>query len=111
LKILKGVNSLCKQYADEIGVRPEQIYLFVGERRYRFLKAFTIAPADMLPLTVLDFDGRTCAPAIAQGYRDGARAVQEYINYILTMPESMIRHEVRLVAEQMSSSQSASRGK
>jgi predicted acylesterase/phospholipase RssA len=111
LKILKGVNSLCKQYADDIGVRPEQIFLHVGPRKYRFLKAFTVAPADMLPLTVLDFDGAIAAPAIAQGYRDGARTVQDYINYILTMPESMIRHEVRLVAEQMPTSQSASHGK
>lgn len=111
LRILNGVNSLCEQYAGEAGIRPEQISLFVGERRYRYLKAFTVAPPEMLPLSVLDFDGAVTAPAIERGYRDGARAVQSFAAYIAELPEVMSKHEVRLVAEKMLSAQAASSAK
>jgi hypothetical protein len=102
LRILNGVNSLCEQYAKEVNIRPEEIRLFVGERKYRYLKAFTIAPPEMLPLSVLDFDGHVTAPAVEQGYRDGARAVLSYAAYISELPEIMTKREVRLVGEQMS---------
>ena len=107
LRILNGVNSLCEQYASEVGIRPEQIRLFVGERRYRYLKAFNIVPPEMLPMTVLDFDGAVTAPAVERGYRDAARAVQSFAAYIAELPEVMAKHEVRLVGEKLSAVRSA----
>jgi hypothetical protein len=64
------------------------------------LKAFTIAPSEDLGATVLDFDGQLVAPAILQGYRDGARGIRAFAAYIAELPAAMPRKEIRLVAEQ-----------
>jgi hypothetical protein len=99
LKMLNSVNNMCTRYAAEFGVRPEQIRLHVGERSYRYLKAFTIAPSEDMRATVLDFDGKLAAPAILQGYRDGARGIKSFAAYMSELPQQMPKHEVRLVAE------------
>jgi hypothetical protein len=104
--MLNNVNSTCANYAAEIGVRPEQVRLHVGDRCYRYLKAFTIAPSEDLGATVLDFDGQLVAPAILQGYRDGARGIRAFAAYIAELPAAMPRKEIRLVAEQTNISRS-----
>jgi len=109
LKILSSVNTWCEHYAAGLGLRPEQVTLHVGKRSYRYLKAFTVEPADALGASVLDFDGDITAPAILQGYRDGARAVDEFASYLRSLPTNLPRHEVRLVAEQSDLSRAAAR--
>lgn len=99
LKILSNVNSWCEQYAEGLGLRPEQILLQVGKRHYRYMKAITVEPSESLTASVLDFDGDITAPSIVQGYRDGARAVHEFASYLRSLPADLVRHEVRLVAE------------
>jgi len=102
LKILSNVNSWCEQYASDLGLRPEQVTLHMGERRYRYMKAFTVEPPQTLTASVLDFDGDITAPAIVQGYRDGTRAVYEFTSYLRSLPSNMPRHDVKLVAEALS---------
>ncbi len=109
LKILSNVNSWCEHYAEGLRLRPEQITLHVGQRRYRYLKAITVEPAEALSASVLDFDGDITAPAIVQGYRDGTRAVREFAGYLRGLPADMPRRDVRLVAEEFSLSRSVGR--
>ena len=99
LKMLKSVNRLCAQYASQIGLRPEQVQVHLGEKSYRYMKAFTIAPSEDLAAGVLDFEGALTAPAILQGYRDGQRAVRSYLSYLAGLPLSMRRETVKLVAD------------
>ncbi|MCU1285176.1 MAG: hypothetical protein JWO13_1526 [Acidobacteriales bacterium] len=99
LKMLNSVNNMCAQYAAELGVRAEQVRLHVGDKTYRYLKAFKIAPSADMGTTVLDFDGELTGPAIVQGYRDGAHAVHAFASYMAALPKQMPKHEVRLVLE------------
>jgi predicted acylesterase/phospholipase RssA len=99
LRILNNVNSQCTQFAQELGLRPEQVSLRVGPRRYRYLKPILVEPSSELSAAVLDFDGRITAPAIVTGYRDGVRAVREFAEYVRQLPSDLSRREIRLVAE------------
>jgi predicted acylesterase/phospholipase RssA len=109
LKILSNVNSWCEHYAEGMGIRAEQVTLHIGSRKYRYMKAITVEPTESLTASVLDFDGDITAPAIVQGYKDGARAVHEFAAYLRGLPADMPRHEVRLVAEASSLSRAAVR--
>jgi hypothetical protein len=101
LKFLNNVNTLCEQYAEEAGIRAEQVDLHIGEHRYRYLKAIPIEPPETLAPAVLDFDGLITAPAIVQGYKDGARAVREFLDYLDQMPVSRNRVAIKLVPEKL----------
>jgi predicted acylesterase/phospholipase RssA len=109
LRILNNVNGLCEQYAAKMGVKPEQIVLHIGPRRYRYLKAISVEPSEELAAAVLDFDGRIIGPAIVQGYRDGARAVHSFLDYLASLPPEMPRMEVRLVPDEAAARASASK--
>ncbi len=98
LNSLNTVNALCEEQAVRLGVRPEQLRVRVGERHYRYVKAFTIEPDDPLPTAILDFSSTTAAPAILQGYLDGARAVHSFADYVAAAPEHLPVMEVELVA-------------
>src|SRR5579872_2032828 len=99
LRVLQNVNQICESYAAKMGWRPEELILEIGEHTYRYLKAFTIRPADPLRATLLDFDGRIAKPAIEQGYRDGAAAVQAFVEYINQAPLIHKRRVLRLASE------------
>jgi predicted acylesterase/phospholipase RssA len=101
LRMLKSVNSLCAQYAEELNVRAEQVRLHVGDRCYRYLKAFTIAPGEDLEAGVLDFDGTLTAPGVLRGYQDGVRRVRSFAAYLSNLPADMPARDVRLVAEKL----------
>ncbi len=99
LEILGNINQLCETYARRQHIRPEQIVVELGTRRYRYLKAFTVAPERPLAATVLDFDGSITAPAILQGYRDGCAAVDELRSYLRQLPASAEKILLKLQAE------------
>jgi predicted acylesterase/phospholipase RssA len=101
LRMLKSVNSLCAQYAEELKVRAEQVRLHVGDRCYRYLKAFTVAPGEDLEARVLDFDGTLTASGVLRGYQDGGRRVRSFAAYLSNLPAQMPVHDVKLVAEQL----------
>lgn len=107
LKILSSVNAQCVEYAAGMDLRPEQVVLQIGKRRYRYLKAIIVEPQQALAASVLDFDGDITLPAIVQGYRDGVRAVREFAEYLRGLPADLHRQDVRLVAEQVNLSRSA----
>jgi predicted acylesterase/phospholipase RssA len=86
LRLLESVNQICETYAARNGRRPEELILEIGDRSYRYLKAFTIRPATPLAATLLDFDGKIALPAIEQGYKDGAEAVRAFLEYITHTP-------------------------
>ena len=104
LRILSNVNALCGHFAAELGLRPEQVELDVGTRKYRYLKAITVEPSAPMAATVLDFDGDITFPAITLGYRDGMRAVHEFADYVRELPQGMERQRVKLEASRVRSS-------
>jgi predicted patatin/cPLA2 family phospholipase len=101
LRLLENVNQICESYAVKIGRRPEQLILEVGGHTYRYLKAFTIRPVTPLAATLLDFDGKIARPAIEQGYRDGAKAVKEFMDYVVASPQKETKYILRLESEEM----------
>jgi predicted acylesterase/phospholipase RssA len=101
ITLLDNINSLCTAYAAELGVKPEQLELEIGRQRYRYVKAFTIAPRNPLPALTLDFDGEIIAPVIVQGYKDATRVILEFLEYEAARPPSESRRIVHLAAERM----------
>jgi predicted acylesterase/phospholipase RssA len=99
LRILNNVNSQCTQFAEELGLRAEQVLLKIGARKYRYLKPILVEPIEDLSAAVLDFDGQITAPVIVQGYKDGIRAVREFAEYVRQLPTDLSRREIKLVAE------------
>lgn len=94
LKILANVNGACERAASELGLRPEEIEIDLGTRRYRYIKAFTIRPTAPLGGTVLDFGGESTGPAILQGYSDACAQIQEFLAYA---PQASFGHTRRIL--------------
>ena len=75
--------------------------------RFRYVKAFTISPAQPLAATSLDFDSKITSPTILEGYRDSQRAVMEFVDYLANLSALRPRHLVKLVTEEMAEKQAA----
>jgi predicted acylesterase/phospholipase RssA len=101
ITLLSNINKLCSVYAAELGVKPEQLELEIGEQRYRYVKSFSIAPQSPLPALALDFDGEIIAPVILQGYKDATKVVLEFLEYEASRPPRESRRVVHLAAERM----------
>jgi predicted acylesterase/phospholipase RssA len=99
ITLLSNINRLCSVYATELGVKPEQLELEIGRQRYRYVKAFNIAPQQPLPALALDFDGEIIGPVIVQGYKDATRVVRDFLEYEAERPPRESRRVVRLAAE------------
>lgn len=100
LRVLESVNQICETYAAKNGRRPEELVLEIGDRSYRYLKAFTIRPATPLAATLLDFDGKIARPAIEQGYKDGSEAVKAFNDYVVNAPPTQSKCVLRLESDQ-----------
>ncbi len=101
ITLLNNINSLCSVYAAELGVKPEQLELEIGQQRYRYVKNFTIAPQQPLPALALDFDGEIIAPVIVQGYKDAMKVILEFLEYEAARPPQESRQVVHLAAERL----------
>lgn len=99
LAMLNNLNQLCSVYAKELGVQPEQLEMEIGNQRYGYVKAFTIAPEKPLPASALDFDGEIISPVIIQGYLDGGKVLKEFLAYEGQRPARESRRVVHLSAE------------
>jgi predicted acylesterase/phospholipase RssA len=99
IALLKNINRLCAIYAAELGVRAEQVELEIGQQRYRYVKAFNIAPTQPLPAMTLDFDGEIIAPVIVQGYKDATHVIADFLEYEAARPTRESRRTVRLAVE------------
>lgn len=101
LALLNNFNRLCSVYARELGVRPEQLELEIGRQRYRYVKAFNIAPEKPLRADQLDFEAEVLGPVILQGYTDATGVIRDYLRYELTRPPQESRRVVHLSAERL----------
>lgn len=97
--MLNNVNQLCSIYANELGVKPEQLELEIGAQKYCYVKSFNIAPERTIPATALDFDGEIIGPVIVQGYRDACKVLPKFLDYESVRPPRESRRTVRLSAE------------
>jgi predicted acylesterase/phospholipase RssA len=103
LKLLNSVNALCERAAAELRLRPEEIEIDFGTRRYRYAKAFIIRPAAPLPGSALDFGGETTGPAILQGYQDACAQIESFLGYAPQAKFGQPRHLLRYSMERGSS--------
>jgi len=99
LKLLARVNRLCEIQAAGVGLPPEQVEVHLLDQQYRYVKAFTVCPAQPLAAAALDFDASVTVPAILQGYRDGSRAALEYVQYAGSLPTARSKRVIKLVPE------------
>ena len=99
LKILNSVNALCEHAAKELGRRPEEIEIDFGTRRYRYIPAFAIRPAQPLGGTELDFGGGSTGPAILQGYRDASAEIENFLAYAPQAKFGRHKRVLRYLAE------------
>lgn len=83
-EILQNINAMCERLAARFDLRPEEVELDLGTRRYRYVPIFTIHPPDPLPGSILDFGGDGTAEAILQGYRDAASQITAFLDYAPT---------------------------
>jgi len=107
LRLLDYLNSVCANYAASLKLRPEEIEIEMAGARFRYVKAFTISPAQPLAATSLDFDSKITSPTILEGYRDSQRAVMEFVDYLANLSALRPRHLVKLVTEEMAEKQAA----
>jgi predicted acylesterase/phospholipase RssA len=97
-KTMEGINDICTSAASALKLRPEEVEVDLGPRRYRYVKAFTISPLRPLDVSVLDFGGRRTARAILQGYRDATRQVAAFLAYARESRHGAPRKSLRLEA-------------
>lgn len=96
-KTLQGINAICEGAAASLGLRPEEVAVDVGTRRYRYVRSFTICPTQPLEATILEFGGPAARRAILQGYRDACEQVENFLEYSRTAryggPKRLLRLE------------------
>ncbi len=97
-KTLEGINDMCVAAAQSLNLRPEEVEVDVGTRRYRYVKAFTISPQRPLDASPLDFGGKATARAILQGYRDATRSITEFLEYARESRHGAPKRALRLQA-------------
>ena len=99
LKVVGDINAACERAAAEIGVRPEEVEIDMGTRRFRYLKIFTIRPDAPLAGTALDFSGETIGPDLLHGYRDACAQIENFLAYAQRAKFKRPRHVLRFSPE------------
>jgi predicted acylesterase/phospholipase RssA len=79
--LLRSANTQIEQAAATLGIRPEDTVIEFEGRRFRYVKAFTIRPAEPLSGTILEFGGRATEDALLRGYADAAVRIEELARY------------------------------
>ena len=94
LRISANLNAACERAAEELGLRPEEVEISLGRRRYRYVKAISICPPETLPGAALDFSPVMTQSAILQGYRDACGQLAGFLAYAR---EAKFRHPRRVL--------------
>ncbi|MFI5280030.1 MAG: hypothetical protein ACHQU1_06025, partial [Gemmatimonadales bacterium] len=79
--LLRSANTQIEQAAATLGIRPEDVVIEFEGRRFRYVKAFAIRPAEPLKSTILEFGGRATEDALLRGYADAATRLEELARY------------------------------
>ncbi len=96
LQTTREANGLCERGARELGVPPETITIELGQRRFRYIRPFTIRPAAPLGAGILDFGSPATGAMILQGYRDAAVQIREFLAYAPHARFGTARHVLRM---------------
>lgn len=99
LKIVGDINAACERAAAESGVRPEEVEIDLGTRRFRYIKILTIRPECPLAGTVLDFGGETIATDILRCYQDAAPQIEALLDYARVARYGGPRHVLHFTPE------------
>ena len=81
LRLAASLNEACERAADQLGLKPEEVEITLGRRRYRYVKAIAICPPESLPGAALDFSPVITHAAILQGYRDASGQLASFLVY------------------------------
>jgi predicted acylesterase/phospholipase RssA len=79
--LLRSANTQIERAAATLGIRPEDVVIEFEGRRFRYVKPFSIRPAEPLTSTILEFGGRSTEDALLRGYADAAARLEELARY------------------------------
>ena len=82
--LLRSANTQIEQAAATLAIRPEDVVIEFEGRRFRYVKAFAIRPAEPLRSSILEFGGRATEGALLRGYADAATRLEELARYAQT---------------------------
>ena len=99
LRILTNLNAVCERAAAGLGLRPEEVEIDLGTRRYRYVKTFAIQPTAPLAGTRLDFSAKAIGPAIVQGYRDACVQIESFLAYARQAKFGLRKRVLRFVPQ------------
>lgn len=79
LGLLSTMNSVCEQAAASLGLRPEEVEIVLGNRRFRHVRCFAICPPQPLAGTTLHSNPRIAAPNMLRGYLDAQAQILNFL--------------------------------
>jgi predicted acylesterase/phospholipase RssA len=94
MRIAANFNMTCERAAEKNGLRPEEVEIVLGARRYRYVKSFVVCPAESIPGSALDFSPERTREAILLGYQDGMAQILSFLAYARGARFSYPRHEL-----------------
>jgi len=94
MRIAANFNMTCERAAEKNGLRPEDVEIVLGARRYRYVKSFAVCPPESIPGSALDFSPERTREAILLGYRDGTAQILNFLAYARSARFSYPRHEL-----------------
>ncbi len=100
LRTLALVNGMCERVSRQFGFSPEEVEVDFGARHYRYVRAYTIRPHELLIGTALDFNRETIEPATLRGYQDASAQIEAFLAYAREKPRFVYRrHHLLLTPE------------
>jgi hypothetical protein len=81
LRFSANMNAACEKAAEDLGLRPEEVEISLGNRSYRYIKAIAICPPEPLAGSSLDFSIRLTHTAVVQGYSDACAQLASFLVY------------------------------
>ena len=94
MRIAANFNMTCERAAEKNGLRPEEVEIVLGARRYRYVKSFAVCPEESIPGSALDFSPERTREAILLGYREAMTQILNFLVYARGARFSHPRHEL-----------------
>ncbi len=94
LEMLSVANSVCEEAAAALAMRPEQVEIVFGSRRFRYVDWFAICPARPLAGSILECNPTIAAANMVSGYLD---AEAQILNFLEEARESRHGRARRIV--------------
>jgi predicted acylesterase/phospholipase RssA len=94
MEMVSTMNSVCEQAAASYSLRPEEVEIALGSRRFRHINCFAICPPEPLAGSTLECNPRVAAPNMLRGYLD---AQAQILNFVEDAREARYGHARRVL--------------